>query len=154
MPSMSQISEQIMAEMKEAMKAKQTVVLNALRALKSAMTNAAIEKGNLHAVLTESEELAVIRKQLKQREDSVDQFKKAGREDLISKEEEEIAVIKRFLPAELSEEETIAILDAVVAEIGATSKKEMGQVMKLMQERTAGRVNGKLLAQLVAKKLS
>ncbi len=151
---MSQISEQIMAEMKEAMKAKQTVVLNALRALKSAMTNAAIEKGNLHAVLTESEELAVIRKQLKQREDSVDQFKKAGREDLISKEEEEIAVIKRFLPAELSEEETIAILDAVVAEIGATSKKEMGQVMKLMQERTAGRVNGKLLAQLVAKKLS
>ena len=154
MPSMSQISEQIMAEMKEAMKAKQTVVLNALRALKSAMTNAAIEKGNLHAVLTESEELAVIRKQLKQREDSVDQFKKAGREDLISKEEEEIVVIKRFLPAELSEEETIAILDAVVAEIGATSKKEMGQVMKLMQERTAGRVNGKLLAQLVAKKLS
>ena len=151
---MSQISEQIMAEMKEAMKAKQTVVLNALRALKSAMTNAAIEKGNLHAVLTESEELAVIRKQLKQREDSVDQFKKAGREDLISKEEEEIVVIKRFLPAELSEEETIAILDAVVAEIGATSKKEMGQVMKLMQERTAGRVNGKLLAQLVAKKLS
>ena len=151
---MSKISEQIMAEMKEAMKAKQTVVLGALRALKAAMTNAAIEKGNLHAVLDESEEMAVIRKQLKQREDSVEQFTKAGRTDLIEKEEQEINVIKRFLPAEMGTEEVTAILDQVIAETGAATKKDMGKVMKLMQERTAGRVNGKTLSQLVSSKLS
>lgn len=140
--------------MKEAMKAKDSVTLNTVRALKSAMTNASIEKGNLHAVLDESEEMAVIRKQIKQREDSVDQYRKANRPDLLEKEEAEIKVLEQFLPAPLSEAEAAAILDAVIAETGASSKKEMGQVMKLMQERTAGRVNGKLLAAMVGARLS
>lgn len=151
---MSEISETISAMMKEAMKAKDSVTLNTVRALKSAMTNASIEKGNLHAVLDESEEMAVIRKQIKQREDSVDQYRQANRPDLLEKEEAEIKVLEQFLPAPLSEAEAASILDAVIAETGASSKKEMGQVMKLMQERTAGRVNGKLLAAMVGARLS
>ncbi len=151
---MSTISEQIMEGMKAAMKAKDAVTLNTLRSLKTAMTNAAIAKGGLGTQLDEAEELAVVRKQIKQREDSVEQFRSAGRNELAEKEEAERAVLQKFMPAELSEAEVVAILDAVIAETGASSKKDMGKVMKLMQERTAGRANGKTLAQLVSAKLS
>ncbi|MDO4411310.1 MAG: GatB/YqeY domain-containing protein [Akkermansia sp.] len=151
---MSTISEQIMEGMKVAMKAKDTITLNTLRALKTAMTNAAIAKGGLGTVLDEAEELAVVRKQLKQREDSVEQFRNAGRLELAEKEEAEMAVLAKFLPAALSDDEVCAILDAVIAETGAASKKDMGKVMKLMQERCAGRVDGKKLAQMVSARLS
>ncbi|MEG1508677.1 MAG: GatB/YqeY domain-containing protein [Akkermansia sp.] len=151
---MSQISEKISSLMKESMKAKDTLTLNTVRALKAAMTNASIEKGSLSTLLDEPEELAVIRKQIKQREDSAEQFRKAGREDLLVKEEAEMKVLVQFLPAPLSNEEAITILDAVIAEIGATSKKDMGKVMKMMQERTEGRVNGKWLAGMVSSRLS
>ncbi len=143
-----------MEGMKTAMKAKDTVTLNTLRSLKTAMTNAAIAKGGLGTQLDDAEELAVVRKQIKQREDSVEQFRSAGREELAEKEEAERAVLQKFMPAELSEAEVSAILDAVIAETGAATKKDMGKVMKLMQERTAGRANGKTLAQLVSARLS
>lgn len=140
--------------MKAAMKAKDSVTLNTLRSLKTALTNASISKGGLGTPLEEAEELAVIRKQIKQREDSAEQFRSAGRPELAEKEEAEISVLKQFTPAELSTEETAAILEAVMQETGASSKKDMGQVMKLMQERTAGRVNGKELARMVSARLS
>ena len=143
---MNKISDQIMEGMKTAMKAKDTVTLNTLRALKTALTNTAIAKGGLGTLLEEAEELAVVRKQIKQREDSAEQFRSAGRPELAEKEEAEIAVLKQFMPAELTAEETAAILETVMKETGASTKKDMGQVMKLMQERTAGRVNGKELA--------
>ena len=146
---MNKISDQIMEGMKTAMKAKDTVTLNTLRALKTALTNTAIAKGGLGTLLEEAEELAVVRKQIKQREDSAEQFRSAGRPELAEKEEAEIAVLKQFMPAELTAEETAAILETVMKETGASTKKDMGQVMKLMQERTAGRVNGKELARMV-----
>ncbi len=151
---MSKISEEITSGMKTAMKAKDTVALNVLRALKTAMTNASIEKGGLNTPLEEAEELAVIRKQIKQREDSTEQFRKAGRDDLADKEEAEMNILKAFLPAPLTEEEVVAILDAVIAETGASTKKDMGRVMKLMQERTSGRADGKTLAKLVGSRLN
>mgnify|MGYP003234927585 CR=1 FL=1 len=129
---MSKISDQIMEGMKTAMRAKDSVTLNTLRALKTALTNTAIAKGGLGTQLEEAEELAVVRKQIKQREDSTEQF----------------------MPAELTAEETEAMLEAVLKETGASTKKDMGQVMKLMQERTAGRVNGKELARMVSARLS
>ena len=150
---MNKISDQIMEGMKTAMKAKDTVTLNTLRALKTALTNTAIAKGGLGTLLEEAEELAVVRKQIKQREDSAEQFR-AGRPELAEKEEAEIAVLKQFMPAELTAEETAAILETVMKETGASTKKDMGQVMKLMQERTAGRVNGKELARMVSARLS
>jgi hypothetical protein len=118
------------------------------------MTNASIEKGGLNTPLEEAEELAVIRKQIKQREDSTEQFRKAGRDDLADKEEAEMNILKAFLPAPLTEEEVVAILDAVIAETGASTKKDMGRVMKLMQERTSGRADGKTLAKLVGSRLN
>ena len=151
---MSKISDQIMEGMKTAMRAKDSITLNTLRALKTALTNTAIAKGGLGTQLEEAEELAVVRKQIKQREDSTEQFRSAGRPELADKEEAEIAVLKQFMPAELTAEETEAMLEAVLKETGASTKKDMGQVMKLMQERTAGRVNGKELARMVSARLS
>ena len=148
---MSKISDQIMEGMKTAMRAKDSVTLNTLRALKTALTNTAIAKGGLGTQLEEAEELAVVRKQIKQREDSTEQFRSAGRPELADKEEAEIAVLKQFMPAELTAEETEAMLEAVLKETGASTKKDMGQVMKLMQERT---VNGKELARMVSARLS
>lgn len=151
---MSKISDQIMEGMKNAMRAKDSVTLNTLRALKTALTNAGIAKRGLGTPLEEAEELAVVRKQIKQREDSTEQFRSAGRPELADKEEAEITVLKQFMPAELTAEETAAILEDVMKETGASAKKDMGQVMKLMQERTAGRVNGKELARMVSARLS
>ena len=126
---MSKISDQIMEGMKTAMRAKDSVTLNTLRALKTALTNTAIAKGGLGTQLEEAEELAVVRKQIKQREDSTEQFRSAGRPELADKEEAEIAVLKQFMPAELTAEETEAMLEAVLKETGASTKKDMGQVM-------------------------
>lgn len=151
---MSTISDQLTEKMKEAMKSKNTVALNALRSLKTALTNARIEKGNLHAELDDAEEAAVVRKQIKQREDAIEQFAKAGRTDLSDKEETEKAVLAAFLPAELTEEEIKNALEEVIAETGASSKKDMGRVMKAMQEKTQGRAAGKTLAALVGARLS
>ena len=151
---MSKISDQIMEGMKTSMRAKDTVTLNTLRSLKTALTNAAIAKGGLGPQLEEAEELAVVRKQIKQREDSMEQFRTAGRPELADKEEAEKAVLQQFMPAELRPEEIEAMLEAVMAETGASDKKDMGRVMKLMQERTAGRANGKELARMVSARLS
>ena len=151
---MSKMSEQIISGMKDAMKAKDSIGLNTLRSLKAALTNAAIEKGSLTTVLDAPEELAVVRKQIKQREDYVEQYEKAGRSDLSEKEKAEIAILQQFLPPAMSEAEVTALLDAVIAETGASSKKDMGQVMKLMKERTKGRVDGKTLSSLIGARLS
>lgn len=151
---MSNISEQLPEKMKDAMRAKDSLSLNTYRALKTALTNAAIQKGSLTTVLDDAEQLAVVRKQIKQRQDAAEQFKNAGREELQAKEEAEIKVLEQFVPAALSEEEAKAILEKVIAETGAVDKKDMGKVMKAMQEHTQGRVDGKQLSQWVAARLS
>ena len=151
---MSDLSQQITEEIKSAMREKNTVALNTLRMLKSAIKNAAIEKGGADAELNEAEIVAVIRKQVKTRQDSVSQFEDAGRDDLAGKEKEEIAILETYLPQALGESEIAELVDAAIAEVGATSRKEMGQVMKLVQERAAGRADGKVLSQAVMGKLS
>ncbi len=150
---MSTLAEQVSAQMKEAMRAKDKQRLNVLRALKTALTNAAIEKGGLGTELDESESLAVMRKQVKQREDSARQFREANRGELAENEEAELAILQKFMPTPLSEEEVDTIVTTAIAEVGATSKAQMGQVMKLVQEKSAGRADGKTLAQKVAEKL-
>ncbi len=133
---------------------KDTVTLGALRSLKAALQNAQVAKGNAHEQLTETEAQNVVRKQIKQREDAIAMYEKAGRPELAEKEQAEIKALTAFLPAELSEEEILPILDAVIAELGATSKKDMGRVMKEMQARTAGAAPGKLLSKLVGSRLA
>jgi uncharacterized protein YqeY len=151
---MSETANRIPEDLKSAMKARDTLALNALRALKSALTNAAIEKGGLGTPLEEGEVLAVIRKQIKQRQDSIEQFEKANRPELAATEKAEIAVLERYLPAALSAEEVAALVEQAVAETGATGKADMGKVMKLAQERADGRVDGKTLSQEIMKRLS
>lgn len=148
------LSEQIIADMKTAMKEKDKVSLTVLRALKTANTNAAIEKGGLGTELTDAEVSAIIRKQIKQRQDSITQFETAGRSELAETEAAEIVVLERYLPAALSDEEFQKILDETFAETGASSKADMGKVMGLLKERTDGRVDGKTLSQAVMARLS
>ena len=151
---MSDLATRIPEDIKTAMKAKDAVSLNALRALKTAMSNASIEKGHLTAPLDDAEVTALIRKQIKQRQDSYEQFSKAGREELAATEKTEIAVLERYLPAAMTAGEISALVEAVVAETGASTKADMGKVMKLAQERAAGRADGKTLSQEVAKRLA
>jgi uncharacterized protein YqeY len=150
---MSTLNEKIANDLKEAMKAKDQVAMTALRALKSAVKYVAVEKLGADGVLDDPDVLAVVRKQLKQRRDSVEQFTAGNRADLADKELAEIAVLERYLPAAMSESEIRQLVDTVVAELGATSKQQMGQVMKVLQERSAGRADGKVLSQAVSAKL-
>ncbi len=129
------------------------MALAALRALKSALKNAAIEKGGAEAELTEAESVAVIRKQVKQRLDSIEQYQQAGRSELAAKEQAEIEILERYLPAPLSGTEIAAMVDDAVAETAASSKADMGKVMKILQERAAGRADGKTLSQAVMRRL-
>lgn len=151
---MSTIHESVTAGMKKAMLAKDMVALGALRGLKAAMQNAQVARGNVHELLPEAEAMQVVRKQIKQREDAIAMYAKAGREELAEKEKAEIAVLEAFLPREMTEEELRPIVETVVAELGATSKKDMGRVMKEMQQRTEGRAPGKLLSSLVSARLA
>jgi uncharacterized protein YqeY len=150
---MSSIQTQIPEDIKNAMRAKDTVSLNALRALKSALTHAAIEKGGLGTELEESEVLAVVRKQIKQRLDSCEQFENAGRPELAVTEKAEIEILSRYLPAALTDDELAAIVDQAIAETGATGKADMGKVMKRAQELAEGRADGKILSSCVREKI-
>ncbi len=151
---MSDTATRISDDIKTAMKARDSTALNALRALKSAMTNAAIEKGGLGTVLEETEALAVVRKQIKQRQDSFEQFEKAGRAELAATEQTEIEILSRYLPTALTEEQIATIIDQAVADTGATGKADMGKVMKRAQELAEGRADGKILSAGVMKRLS
>lgn len=151
---MSSLTSQLQEDLKAAMKAKDADRLAVIRALKTALTNAAIEKGGLGAELDEAEAMAVVRKQVKQRQDSASQFKNAGRDELAAREESEIAILEAYLPAALSAEEIVGLVEAAVAETGAATKADMGRVMKLVQERAAGRADGRTLSQEVAKRLA
>ncbi len=139
--------------MTEAMRAKNAVRLNVLRALKSAVKYAAIEKGGAEGVLEDGEVLGVVRKEIKKRQDSATMYRDAGRRELAEKEEVEIGVLEGFLPAGMSDEEVGRLADEAVAEVGAASRKEMGAVMKVLQEKVAGRADNKVLSQAVMSRL-
>jgi uncharacterized protein YqeY len=135
------------------MRARETVRLNALRLLKSAMKNAAIEKGGAETTLDDAEASAVIRKQIKQRHDAIEGFEKGDRPELAAAERAEIEVLSAYLPAALSTDEVTALAREAIAEAGATSKQQMGAVMKIATAKAAGRVDGKTLSQAVQKLL-
>ncbi len=151
---MSELSQQITEDMKTAMREKNTLALGTIRMLKSAIKNAAIEKGGADAELTDAEVITVIRREVKKRQDSIEQYTTAGRLELVEQENAEMAVLNGYLPEPLSAEKLEEIIDAAIAEVGATSRKDMGAVMKLVQERTEGRADGKTLSQAVMAKLT
>jgi uncharacterized protein len=141
------------ADLKGAMKARQTDRVAVLRMLKTALQNAAIEKGSAVTRLDEPSALAVVRKEVKKRLDSVEGFKKGHRADLAAKEEGELSILNTYLPKPLTEGEVSALVAQCISETGATSKAQLGAVMKLATERAAGRADGKTLSAVVAGQL-
>ena len=140
-------------DLKDAMRAKDTAKLGVLRMLKAAIKNAAIEKGGATAVLDEGETAAVIRKQVKQRQDSIEGYEKGNRPELAAAERAEIEILTAYLPQALTAEAIATLVREAIAEAGATSRKDMGAVMKLVNAKAAGRADGRALSTEVQKQL-
>jgi uncharacterized protein len=151
--SLMTIQEKIDANLREAMRSKEPEKLSVLRMVKSAFINAVIEKHGAGGKLSDPDAVAVIRKQVKQRQDSVEGFEKGGRLELAAKERQEIGFLMEYLPKPLGPDELEQLVKAAVAEVAATSKAQMGAVMKVATEKAAGRVDGRTLSQAVQKAL-
>ncbi len=136
------------------MRAKDTTKLGVLRMLKSALKYAAIAKAGAESELSDTEAAQVIRKQARQREDSIESFEKGGRAELAEKEKEELSILNSYLPQSMSTDEISKVVRETIAEIGATSKAQMGGVMKALQAKVGGRADGKTLSAEVQKQLS
>ncbi|WP_191858835.1 GatB/YqeY domain-containing protein [Hanstruepera ponticola] len=147
------LQNNVMAALKEAMKAKDQTALTALRAIKSAILLAQTESG-VKSDLTEEEELKILQKQVKQRKDSAAIFMSQGREDLAAPELAEAEVISQFLPEALSEEEIEGVVVATIESIGAEGMKDMGKVMGIVSKELAGQADGKTISNIVKAKLS
>jgi len=148
------IQERIDSDLKESMRAKNASKVGVLRMLKSALKYAAIAKSGSDAELSDAEAAQVIRKQAKQRQDSIESFEKGGRAELAAKEKEELSILNAYLPKAMSTDELGALVRQTIAEVGATSKAQMGAVMKALQGRVAGRADGKTLSQEVQRQLN
>ena len=147
------IQQQIDSDLKDAMRAKEAGKLGVLRMLKSAIKYAALEKAGSEGELDEAEAVQVIRKQVKQRQDSIESFEKGDRPELAAKEKEELAILNVYLPQAMSGEELAGAVREAIAEAGATSRAQMGAVMKVLQGKLAGRADGKTLSQEVQRQL-
>jgi|SRR4051812_3268735 hypothetical protein len=145
--------ERVDSDLKEAMRAKDATKLGVLRMLKSALKYAAIAKSDAEADLNDAEVAQVIRKQVKQRQDSIESFEKGGRTELAEKERQELSILNVYLPQAMSPEEVSRIVREIIEEAGATSKAQMGAVMKALQAKLAGRVDGKTLSAEVQRHL-
>jgi uncharacterized protein YqeY len=146
------LQNEVMDKMKEAMKAKDTVALQALRAVKSAFLLAKTATG-VQAEITPDQELKIIQKQVKQRKDSAAIFITQNRQDLADPELAEIAVLEQFLPAALSEEEIEKVVAATITKLGALGMKDMGKVMGVVSNILSGQADGKVISTLVKKLL-
>lgn len=146
------LSEQIVADLTTAMKAQDASRTSTLRMVKAAMMNRKIEKGS---ELDDEEVQKLLRSLVKQRRDSIEQYEKAGRQELVEKEKAEIDVIEIYLPQAASQDEIEQVVTAVIAETGASSIKDMGKVMKAAQAALAGKnADGRLVSEVVKAKLA
>jgi uncharacterized protein len=146
--------ERVDSDLKEAMRARDATRLGVLRMLKSALKYAAIAKSGAEAELSEAEAAQVIRKQARQRQDSIESFEKGGRVELAKKEKEELSILNGYLPQAMSGDELARIVRETIAETGATSKAQMGAVMKAVQAKAAGRADSRTLSAEVQKQLA
>jgi hypothetical protein len=149
---MPALVDRVTKEIAEAMKRKDAVALAPLRMLKAALMNREVEKGR---ALDDAESLQVVGALVKQRKDSVEQFRAGGRQDLVDREQAEITFLQRYLPPEADEAAVLRAIDAAIAETGATSPKDMGKVMKATMAGLAGAtVDGRVVSELVKKRLA
>ena len=144
------LSEQIMSDMKEAMKARDKVRLNTVRMIKSALMNEKIKAGH---DLTAEEELTVLSREKKQREESIDEFTKANRRDLADETKQELAIVESYLPKQMTEEELNQAVSSAIAEVNAQGKSDFGKVMKVLMPKIKGKADGKAASNAVRKQL-
>ena len=149
------LKERIGEEIKSAMKAKDKVRLETVRGIKKAILEKEVAlrpKGQ--DSLTEEQEIELLVQQAKQRRDSIEQYKNAGRDDLAAKESQELAIIKTYLPKQLDDEELESILDDIISSVGATSAKDLGKVMGAAMKQLKGKADGKKIQTIVKSTLS
>ena len=147
------LEQQVMSEMKDAMKAKNEGILRALRAIKAEIIKAKTDPG-AGGEINEATEQKFLQKMMKQRRDSLEIFEKQGRADLAQKEKEEMAVIEKFLPEQLTEPEIKEVLLKIIAETGASSPADMGKVMGVASKQFAGKADGKTISTIVKELLA
>jgi uncharacterized protein YqeY len=149
------LKDRISEDIKIAMKAKDKVRLETVRSIKKVLLEKEVSlRPQGQESLTESQELEVLAQQAKQRRDSIEQYRQAGRDDLADKEAQELAIIEEYLPGQLSDEEVGAVVDEVIASVGATSAKDMGKVMGSVMQQLKGRAEGQKIQVIVKAKLS
>jgi uncharacterized protein YqeY len=148
---MPTFKEKLDAELKEAQKSKDTIRVNVIRMLKASIKNREVEK---IGELSEQELMQTINSQIKVRMEAIEGFKKGGREEQVKKEEAELALLKAYLPQQLTREELVSLIDKAVSESGAAGPRDMGKVMKLLMSDVTGKADGKLVSDLVKEKLS
>lgn len=145
------LSEQIMSDMKEAMKARDKVRLNTVRMIKSALMNEKIKTGH---DLTAEEELTVLSREKKQREESIAEFTKADRKDLADETKQELAIVENYLPKQMTPEELDQAVSSAIAEVNAQGKSDFGKVMKVLMPKIKGKADGKEASNAVRKQLN
>lgn len=145
------ISKKIDSDLKEAMKQKDSIKVSTLRMLKAAIKNLAIEKRT--ESLENGDVFQIISKQVRQHEDSIREFGRGRRQDLVEKETRELEILKGYLPPPLSSEEIVAIVKEVIAEVDAQNRADMGRVMKVCMEKMKGRTDGRTISQIVSEQL-
>ena len=146
------LKEKIESDTKEAMKARDSERVSALRMVSSAIKNKMIEVRPNE--LTDDDVIGVLKKLSKQRKDSIEQFQKAGRDDLVEKEQKELAVLEKYLPEQMSEAQITELVDSTIAAMGEVTIKDMGKVMGAVTGKTKGMADNKLVSQIVKAKLS
>jgi uncharacterized protein YqeY len=144
------LQERLSEEMKNAMKSRDDLRLSAIRMVRSAVKNKEIDA---RRDLADQEIVEVLSTLVKQRRDSIRMFTEAGRDDLVAKEEKELAILLEFLPQQLGRDEVAALVEKVIAESGAQGSRDMGKVMKLLMPHVAGRADGKMVSDVVREKL-
>jgi uncharacterized protein len=145
------LKQQILDDTKDAMKARNADKVNTLRFLQAAVKNKEIEvRPN---ALTDEDVVTVLRKSVKQRQDSIEQYVSAGRTDLADKEKMELSIIEGYLPKQMSSDQIEAVVKQAIKDVGATSPKEMGAVMKAVQAKTQGTADNKIVSEIVKKLL-
>lgn len=147
------LEQKVMAEMKDAMKSKNEATLRGLRAIKAEIIKAKTEPG-AGGEIGEATEQKLLQKMLKQRKDSLEIYEKQGREDLALKEKEEIAIIEKFMPEQLTEAAVKEVVSKIIVETGATSAADMGKVMGVASKQLAGKADGKTISSIVKELLS
>ncbi len=145
------IKERLMEDMKEALRSKDKIRLSTIRMINSLIKNAEIDK---RGELTEEEIVQLLRKYAKQRKEAIEMYEKGGRQDLVEKEKRELEIVESYLPEELSEEEIRKLVREVIEEVGASSPKDLGKVMKVVMPKVKGRADGSLVNRIVREMLS